>query len=56
MCLAKTEVGPFWNNLPKDKAQFKNTCKSDWDPWVDEDEELDAKKLGGMADMMVWAH
>ncbi len=52
MVLFKAEEGPFWNQLPKDKAKFKNTCKADWDRWVDEDEELDSKKLGGMADMM----
>ncbi len=53
MVLIKKDTdGKFWAQLPKDKNKFKNTCKADWDRWIDEDEEIDKSKLGGMGDLM----
>jgi hypothetical protein len=48
----KNEDGKFWAQLAKDKVKFKNACKPDWDRWVDEDEEIDKSKMGGMSDLM----
>lgn len=51
--LKKSADAKFWDQLPKDKLKFKNHCKVDFDRWIDEDEEMDKKKLGGgMSDLM----
>jgi len=38
LLLAKADKG-WWNQLLKDKNQYKGRCKIDWDLWHDEDEE-----------------
>jgi hypothetical protein len=50
--IKKNASGAFWAQLPKDKNKFKNTCKADWDRWIDDDEEVSSKQLGSMSDLM----
>jgi len=49
--LKKINSSEYWNSLTKDKNNYKNNIKVNWNAWIDEDDEEETQNQNPMGNM-----